>query len=127
MRWCVMALCACILMVTNGCRSVSSSSDVGQGQLVFQKDSATCADTVNTELYIDGLSQGQYTMHPGSIVGFTRSAVTHIAQATERAGKLRQFPSETVAVPDGGAGYYVMTCSSKPPPGTPPSPSPAGR
>ena len=127
MRWCVMALCACIFMVANGCKSTSTSSDVGQGQLVFQKDSATCADTVNTELYVDAVSLGQYTMRPGSIVGFTEPAGTHIANAIERAGVLRQFPSQPVTVPAFGSGYYVMKCSSRTPPATPPSPRPAGR
>jgi hypothetical protein len=127
MRWWVVALCAGILMSADGCRSISSPADRGQGQLLFQKDSVSCADTTNTELYIDGVSQGQFTLRPGSIVGFTEPAGTHIVDATERAGLLRKFPTQAVVIPTGGTASYVMTCGSKPPPAAPPSSSPPDR
>jgi hypothetical protein len=115
MRWWVVALCAGIIMGADGCGPIAGPS-AGNGQLLFQKDSASCIDTVNTELYVDGVSQGQHTMRPGSIVGFSEAAGTHIAEATERAGLLRKFPTQAVVVPAGGSGSYVMTCGSKPPP-----------
>ena len=126
MRWWVVALCAGIILGADGCGSVAGPS-AGNGQLLFQKDSASCTDTTNTELFIDGVSQGQFTMHPGSTVGFTEAAGTHIADAMERAGLLRKFPTQAVVVPTGGTGSYVMTCASKPPPAAPPSSSPPDR
>ena len=122
MRWFVLALCAGVLVGAFGCGPIAGAGPA-MGFLVFQKDSASCADTTNTELFIDGVSQGQFTMRPGSATGFTESANTHLASATEVAGKLRQFPSQAVAVPAGGQGIYIMTCLNKPPP----NPSPAGR
>ena len=115
MRWWGVARCAGILMGADGCGSIAGPS-AGNGQLLFQKDSASCADTVNTELYIDGVSQGQFTMRPGSIVGFTEPAGTHVVDATERAGLLRKFPTQAVVVSTGGSASYVMNGGSKPPP-----------
>ncbi len=113
MRWFAVALGAGILFAGGACGPISAPT--ATGQLVFQKDS-TCADTVITELFVDGVSQGQFVMGPGSVQGFTKSANTHIARAIELAGKLRQFADQAVVVPAGGTGIYPMICGSKPPP-----------
>lgn len=115
MRWFAATLCAGILLGTDGCNSVTTRGPAGFGVLAFQKDS-TCADTTNTELFVDGTSQGQFVMRPLSLVGFNKSASIHIANATEVAGKLRQFPQQAITVPLNGTGSYLMTCTLKPPP-----------
>jgi hypothetical protein len=121
MRWFVVLLCVGTLWGAEACDKLQAPPPV-MGELDFQKDS-TCADTTNTELFVDGLSQGQYTMRPGSLVGFSKTAGTHLANATELAGLLREFPSQAVVVPPLGQVSYVMKCGgSKPPPDTLPSP-----
>jgi hypothetical protein len=119
MRWYALALCAGIALCGDGCGTISAPA--ATGILAFQKDSS-CADTVNTELFVDGVSQGQFVMGPGSVEGFNKSANTHIARATELAGKLRQFIAEAVVVPAGGSATYAMTCGGGTRP--PPNPSP---
>jgi hypothetical protein len=127
MRWfVVVAACALIVWGAGGCDKLPATP-AEMGTLVFQKDS-TCADTTNTELFVDAVSQGQYTMRPGSTVGFQKTATTHFANATELAGQLRHFASQAVVVPPLGQATYLMKCAAKPPTGTTPSrPSPPGR
>lgn len=121
MRWWVMALCACGVVGVYGCGPTTTTVAPDPGQVAFQKDS-TCADTTNTELFIDGVSQGQFTMRPGSLQGFNKTAGTHLAEAIERAGKLRDFGVQAVSVPPFGQGVYLMRCASIPPPDTSASP-----
>lgn len=118
MRWWLTALCAGVAVGALACDKLPAPPEQ-VGQLVFQKDS-TCADTTLTELYIDGATQGQVTMRPGSEVGFNVPATTHVAYAVERAGLLRTFPSQAVIVPPLGQGFYTFKCASRPPPATPP-------
>jgi hypothetical protein len=119
MRRLVMVLCAGILWGADGCDKLPAPAPQ-MGQLVFQKDSS-CADTVNTELFVDGVSQGQFTMRPGSMQGFNETAGQHFAKANELAGLMRQFTSQTVTVPPLGQGFFSMTCAFRPPPNAPPS------
>jgi len=112
-RW-VMAVCVCAGVVALDCDKLPAPAPE-LGQLVFQKDS-TCADTTNTELYIDNTSQGQYNMRPGSEIGFNVTASTHIAYAAEREKLLRTFSSQAVVVPPLGQGFYTYKCASRPPP-----------
>jgi hypothetical protein len=120
MKWCTVALCAGILLGTDACSPIAAPT-AASGLLVFRKDTANCADTVNTELFVDGASLGQFVLGPGSERGFEQSAVTHIAHANELAGKLRQFLPQGVSVPPRGSVIYLMTCR---PPTPPPDPSP---
>jgi len=120
-RW-MFVLCAGIVAIAYACDNATTTSSPGVGQLLFQKDSS-CTDTTNTELFIDDLSQGQFTMHPGSIEGFNKTATEHVADAIERSGKLRDFGLETVIIPALGQAFYVMKCpSTRPPPDTNPAP-----
>jgi hypothetical protein len=126
MRLYVVLLCVGLLWSAEACDKLQAPPP-DMGELDFQKDSS-CADTTNTELFVDGVSQGQYTMRPGSIVGFSKTAGTHLAHATELAGQLRQFASQAVVVPPLGQAAYVMKCATRPPPDTLPSPpSPPAR
>ena len=110
MRWYVWAICAGAALVAFGCDALPATPQ-SVGQLAFQKDS-TCADTANTELYVDTISRGQYTMGPGSIEGFNVSGGnTHFAKAIERSGRLRQFSVQAIYVPPLGVGTYLMQCA----------------
>ncbi len=122
MRFLVLAVCAGAVAAIFGCDPIPAPSQ-DMGQLVFAKD-ASCSDTANTELFIDTVSQGQYTMRPGSTVGFNESANTHIARAVERSGKLRDFLNQAVFVPALAQGFYTMKCSAR---DSIPIPSPRGR
>jgi hypothetical protein len=125
MRWYVGAPCLCIFVAAASCGPVTGTNSQGQmGQLLFQKDTS-CTDNTNTELFVDHVSQGQVTMRGGSMVGFNKTANTHIADAIERAGKLRDFGVQSIYVPAGGSATYTMTCGTSGPP--PPVPSPARR
>ena len=126
MRWWIVALGAAVLVGVEACNRLPAPPQ-GLGELDFQKDSITCTDTVNTELYIDTVSQGQFTMRPGSIEGFTEPYGQHIAKAIERAGTLRQFKPQTITVPLEGIGTYVMKCAVSPPPAAPPAKGSPGR
>jgi hypothetical protein len=121
MRWCVMAVCVCIVVGADGCDPTTTTVAPDPGQLAFQKDS-TCTDTTNTELFIDDVSQGQFTMRPGSLEGFNKNAGTHLAQAIERAGKKRDFGVQAITVPALSQGLYLMRCAYIPPPDTSASP-----
>ena len=126
MRRFAVLLCVGLLGGVEACDKLQAPPP-DMGELDFQKDSS-CADTTNTELFVDGVSQGQYTMRPGSLVGFSKTAGTHLANATELAGLMRKFASEAVVVPPLGEVAYVMKCASRPPPDTTPSPpSPPSR
>jgi hypothetical protein len=114
MRWWLMALCAGAVLSAVNCDKAPAPPP-GVGVLAFQKDTA-CTDTTNTELFVDGTSQGTFTMHPGSITGFNEPAGTHLAHAIERAGKLRDFGVETLVVPDLATVTYNMTCGTGAPP-----------
>ncbi len=118
MRWFVVALGVGVAVASFACDKLPAPPEQ-LGQLVFDKDSS-CADTTTTELYIDNASVGQFTMRPGSQVGFNVTAGTHIASATERGGLLRSFPSQAVTVPPLGQGFYTYKCAIRPPPATPP-------
>jgi len=126
MRWWIVALSAAVLVGAEACNRLPAPP-AGIGELAFQKDSTTCTDTVNTELYVDAVSQGQFTMRPGSVEGFTETAGQHIAKATERAGLQRQFPAQTISVPLNDVGTYVMKCAVSPPPAAPPAKRPSRR
>jgi hypothetical protein len=125
MRRLVVVLCAGVLWGADGCDKLPAPA-LQMGQLVFQKDS-TCTDTTNTELFVDDVSQGQFTMRPGSTEGFNETAGQHIAKANELAGRMKQFTSEIVTVPALGQGFFSMTCGFRPPPNAPPSQNRAPR
>ena len=112
-RW-LMVVCACGAIGALDCDKLPAPAQA-VGELVFQKDS-TCGDTTITELYVDKVSQGQFTMHPGSTIGFNVTADTHLADAIERGGLMRSFTSQSVDVPALGQGFYTWKCAPNPTP-----------
>lgn len=80
------------------------------GVLVFKLDPVTCTGSGTVEPFIDGTSQGQFPMTPGSQQSFTVQAGSHTAGAREIPTGGYVWPTQNVTVPANGSWTTLLGC-----------------
>lgn len=103
----LLAITGAVLILA--CGSDKSTSPK-TGELIFKLDAVTCVGTGTLELYIDGTSQGQYTMSAGSQKGFTVVAGPHTAGAREVGVGGYVWATQSATVPAGSTYSAVLAC-----------------
>lgn len=80
------------------------------GALIFRQDALSCPGYGTLELYVDGVSQGQYTSGPGAQKSFHVTAGSHTAGAREIGGSNYVFPTQNVNVPANSSFTAILVC-----------------
>lgn len=111
MRLWLPALTTALVIGSAACANDAAAPDSGTGTLVFKLDPASCVGHGTLELYVDGVSQGQYLFNAGDIRSFSVLSGAHTVAAQEIGGNGWSWPTQTVFVDSDATMTELLKCT----------------